>query len=39
MLTFISQLQGEINNLLELEDIFWKQRAKRNWYNMGDRNT
>jgi hypothetical protein len=28
-----------INNLLELEDIFWKQRAKRNWYNMGDRNT
>lgn len=25
--------------MLEMEDIKWKQRAKRNWYRHGDRNT
>jgi hypothetical protein len=29
----------EINKMLEIEDIKWKQRAKRNWYCMGDWNT
>jgi len=35
----IAQIRGEINKLLEVEDIIWKQRAKRNWYKLGDRNT
>jgi hypothetical protein len=35
----ISQLQGEINKLLEIEDFKWKQQVKRNWYKLGDRNT
>jgi len=35
----IEQVRGEINKLLEVEDMFWKQRAKRNWYKLGDRNT
>lgn len=35
----INQVQGEINRLLEMEDIRWRQRAKRNWYAHGDRNT
>jgi len=32
----IKQLQGEIHHLMEMEDIRWKQRAKRNWYKGGD---
>ncbi|XP_042974742.1 uncharacterized protein LOC122306380 [Carya illinoinensis] len=28
-----------MNVLLEKEDLRWKQRAKRNWYKHGDRNT
>jgi len=35
----IQAIQGEINALLEMEDIRWRQRAKRNWYVQGDRNT
>lgn len=35
----IKQLQDEIGHLLEMEDIQWKQIAKRNWYRQGDRNT
>lgn len=35
----IKQLQGEIDILLEQEDTRWKQRAKQNWYQHGDRNT
>jgi len=35
----ISKLQGEIDGILEREDIRWKQRAKQNWYRSGDRNT
>jgi len=31
----IKALQGEINTLLEIEDIKWRQRAKRNWYKGG----
>lgn len=35
----IKLLQGEINHLLEREDIKWKQRAKRNWFWQEDKNT
>jgi hypothetical protein len=35
----IKVLQGEIEFLLEQEDIRWKQRAKQSWYQYGDRNT
>jgi hypothetical protein len=39
VLAQIKQIQGEINKALEIEDIKWKQRAKRNWYRHEDRNT
>jgi hypothetical protein len=35
----IKRLQGELNLLLEMEDMKWKQRAKRKWFRQGDRNT
>lgn len=35
----IKKLQVEIDQLLEHEDIKWKQRAKQHWYQKGDRNT
>jgi hypothetical protein len=35
----IKLLQAEIGDLLEKEDLKWKQRAKQNWYRNGDRNT
>jgi ribonuclease HI len=35
----IKILQGEIDSILEHEDVKWKQRAKQSWYNHGDRNT
>jgi hypothetical protein len=35
----IKKLQGEIETLMEQEDLRWKQRAKHNWYQNGDRNT
>lgn len=35
----IKLLQDEINHLLEMEDLQWKQRAKRHWFCQGDRNT
>jgi hypothetical protein len=35
----IKKLQLEIDQLLEHEDIRWKQRAKQHWYQKGDRNT
>jgi hypothetical protein len=33
----IKKLQTEIEVLLEHEDCKWKQRAKQNWYQHGDR--
>lgn len=33
------RVQKELNFLLEKEELQWKQRAKRNWYAHGDRNT
>lgn len=38
-LDMIKILQSEIDKLLEIKDIKWKQRAKRNWFKQGDRNT
>ncbi|KAF5452149.1 hypothetical protein F2P56_027179, partial [Juglans regia] len=35
----IKGLQREIGEMLEIEDLKWKQRAKLNWYQLGDRNT
>jgi hypothetical protein len=33
------RLNDEINNLLEREDLKWRQRAKESWLQFGDRNT
>jgi hypothetical protein len=35
----IKKLQDEIEILMKQEDLRWKQRAKQNWYQNGDRNT
>lgn len=35
----IKQIQKDINDILEREDVKWKQRVKQNWYCQGDRNT
>jgi hypothetical protein len=35
----IKILKGEIDSILEHEDVKWKQRAKQNWFTHGDRNT
>lgn len=35
----IKKLQVEIDQLLEQEDVKWKQRAKRHWYQKGEKNT
>ncbi|XP_042939495.1 uncharacterized protein LOC122274525 [Carya illinoinensis] len=35
----LRNLQDKVGLLLEQEDLKWKQRAKRNWYCLGDKNT
>lgn len=35
----IKQLQEEVGFILEQRDLKWSQRAKRNWYHLGDKNT
>ena len=35
----INRLRGEINALLDDEEIYWGQRAKAHWLKEGDRNT
>jgi hypothetical protein len=35
----IKNLQGEMNLLMEKEDLRWKQQAKEEWLKNGDRNT
>lgn len=35
----IKEMQEEINKLLEMEELKWRQRAKRNWFAGGERNT
>jgi hypothetical protein len=35
----IKQIHKDIDDILEREDVKWKQRAKHNWYRQGDRNT
>lgn len=38
-IAMIKMMQEEFGVLLEKEDLKWKQRAKRNWYQHGDKNT
>ncbi|KAF5442860.1 hypothetical protein F2P56_035476 [Juglans regia] len=35
----IRKLQEEMGSLLEQEDLKWRQRAKKTWYQLGDKNT
>ncbi|XP_042952312.1 uncharacterized protein LOC122289407 [Carya illinoinensis] len=35
----VRKLEKELGLLLEKEDLKWKQRAKRSWYKLGDKNT
>jgi hypothetical protein len=35
----LNQLQGEVNDLIELEDLKWRQRAKHDWLKHGDKNS
>lgn len=35
----IKRTQQEIEMVLEKEDLKWRKRPKRNWYQLGDRNT
>jgi len=35
----IKSLQQEIEELLDYQDLKWKQRAKQHWLRLGDRNT
>jgi hypothetical protein len=38
-LATIKRVQGDLNKLLDMEDMKWRQHTKRNWFNNGDRNT
>lgn len=38
-LATIKQVQADLNKLFEMKEIKWRQRAKRNWFFGGDRNT
>ena len=35
----INQVRKEINDLLDSEEIFWRQHAKAHWLREGDKNT
>jgi hypothetical protein len=35
----VSVIQKDLKLLMEQEDVKWKQRAKINWLNFGDKNT
>jgi predicted DNA-binding protein len=35
----IKNVLEKTHQLMEMEDLYWKQRAKRNWLQHGDRNT
>jgi hypothetical protein len=35
----IKKVQDELGQLLDKEDIWWRQRAKEEWLKSGDRNT
>lgn len=35
----IKKIDDEITTVLEVEDLKWQQRVKKNWYQLGDKNT
>lgn len=35
----IMKLQQELHGLMDQEELKWRQRAKKHWYNSGNRNT
>jgi hypothetical protein len=35
----IKQLRKEVNDLIELEDLKWRQKAKQHWLQFGDKNS
>jgi hypothetical protein len=35
----IHQLQGEVNKLIELEELKWQQMARQDWLKHGDKNS
>ena len=35
----INRLRGELNDLLDDEEMYWGQRAKAHWLKEGDKNT
>jgi hypothetical protein len=35
-LDFIDHLRGEVNELIEMEELKWHQRAQQNWLQYGD---
>lgn len=35
----IKKLDDEINTILEHDDLKWHQRAKKAWYQLGNKNT
>ena len=35
----IKKLKGEIELIMEQDDVRWKQKVKHNWYQSGDQNT
>ena len=35
----INRLRGELNNLLDDDEMYWGQREKAHWLNEGDKNT
>jgi len=34
-----NQIKDELQNLLQQEDLKWRQRAKETWLQLGDKNT
>lgn len=35
----VQNLQSEVNDLIEIEDLKWRQRAKQSWLQQGDKNS